>query len=262
MQREEQLKTILTPKFAIKDITQSDDYRFDTSEISHETKEIDYLIFFDSRGARSNQESESLYDYIIKELQAQGKTFVALNRPVGSTTFFTLVNMHNNGMYRYKKLITNLSFVDFTPKKHEVIINVVEQAKEAFPQTKIKINQFENITLSNGEGVTLENIDMFKYTKEVSSFLSSTFERCFLINTPEIPETITFPRPRPRSFYQQILNANSFLNLVYKNSHNSTLIDISKLSPKEEIKYFIEDGVHYSHLFHQKIWSWAKNDIF
>ena len=87
--------------------------------ISTNTKQINYhcLIFLDSRGF-SLKSKKNLIDFLKKNLK---KKYLIISRPLEMTTWASLINflkLNQNIKYRY--LITNMGFNDFTPKKKKI----------------------------------------------------------------------------------------------------------------------------------------------
>ena len=107
-------------KFGIGEISTSSENQMLTS--NDFLNKFDFLIFVDSRGLSINNNSYS-YTYfrnLIEFLEENNISFLAISRPKNLTTFATLCNfLKLNENLHFKKLITNLCFVDCTPKKRK-----------------------------------------------------------------------------------------------------------------------------------------------
>ena len=89
---------------------------------------IDYLIFLDSRGI-SREFEHSLADKLISRIAELGKTYVLVCRPLELTIWATLIGFLNINQLNPAKIITNMGFVDFTPKKQSILLDAVDQVE-------------------------------------------------------------------------------------------------------------------------------------
>ncbi|WP_419770607.1 MAG: HAD-IA family hydrolase [Candidatus Marinarcus sp.] len=213
---------------------------------------VDYLLFFDSRALTINQNE---YDetYLIKMLEIFNKCFksyIAVSRPKNITIFATLLNfLENNKDIKFKNLITNVGFVDFTPKKNEFIEDMLLQIKYLHNE-EIKIEKLSNYDMQNGNDFLYSLL----YKQEYKNFIRNTidsykFNKTFFMNTPEISEMIKIDRNRPIEFFTKILVSNQLIDEISKLSH---LINLRKLFKDEERQYTY-DAVHYTLEGHQCI---------
>ena len=220
-------------------------------------KIYDFLIFIDSRGLVSIQDHSNSYVKLqMKYLKIKKLNYLIVSRPKNLTIFATLYNfLKINIDLKFKKLITNLGFVDFTPKKESNIRDNQIQLKKFFSEEK-SILQHENYKLSNGEFELLKSIKYSEYyKKKLMKYFLIRFEKLYFLNTPLINKDKNINRERPKSFFKQLEVTNNFLNdLVKQNRKKSKLIDIMK----EKITY---DGVHYTPDGHLKIFNKIKKLI-
>jgi len=236
-------------KFGIGEISTSSENQMLTS--NDFLNKIDFLIFVDSRGLSINNNSYS-YTYfrnLIEFLEENNISFLAISRPKNLTTFATLCNfLKLNENLHFKKLITNLGFVDCTPKKSENINDMLLQISQ-FSKTKNSIVEFEKFELSDGKNEMLKSINYSKeYQSELMQYFNNRFEKLYFINTPLVPQDIKIKRHRPKSFFSQLQATNQLTStFINFDANKNRLIDISKL-------VYTYDGVHYTSEGHEKIY--------
>ncbi len=86
-------------------------------------KNIDYLIFFDSRGI-SKGFDKSLVKRILEYIGE--KKHIAICRPLNLTTWATLSNFLSINKIYPKSIVTNMGFVDFISKKKKLLDEAIE----------------------------------------------------------------------------------------------------------------------------------------
>jgi hypothetical protein len=219
--------------------------------------EIDYLIYLDSRGLTINEKNyHNSYMYkLIKELENNNISYIAISRPKNLTTFATLLNFLSlNPNLSFKNLITNVGFVDFTPKKRIFIEDMILQAKTLWSEN-FEVEELSSYQMTNGE----EKLYTLKYSLEYVEFISAyisnyQFEKCIFINTPIINKGIQIERERPIEFFEKIINTNDLINVLTKNIKTVSLIDLSCKfeNNQNELTY---DAVHFTKLGHQKVFN-------
>lgn len=210
--------------------------------------EIGYLIYLDSRGLTINEKNyHNSYMYkLIKELENENKSYIAISRPKNLITFATLLNFLSlNPNLSFKNLITNVGFVDFTPKKNIFIEDMILQAKTLWSEN-FEVEELSNYQMTNGE----EELYTLKYSLGYVEFISKyilnyQFEKCIYINTPMISKNIQIERERPIEFFEKIIETNNLIEQIIIKSKNSQIIDFSeKFSNNQE--NFTYDAVHYT----------------
>ena len=223
---------------------------------SADLAEFDYLLFVDSRGCVNNEDIfEYSYVALLKELFGDlDKRYLIISRPKNLTTFPTLYNFIKlNPNLKFKQLITNLGFVDCTPKKTENILDMELQISQ-FSESKNNIIEFENTKLSCGNFEKLKSIEYSEnYKNELLSFFSSQFNEIYFINTPLISEDIEIERKRPKSFFTQIKVTNDLLDEFSRYNQNQ-LINIKSF-------HCTYDGVHYTKEEHKIIFEKIKEKL-
>jgi len=219
---------------------------------------FDYIVMTDSRGGMTNNLNfENSFIYKLKFLfDTINKSYLIISRPKNLTVFSTLVNfLKLNSDLKFKHLITNLGFVDCTPKKQENIDDILSQI-EQFSNINNFTIEHENYKLNSGNTEILKSIDYSKnYIKELNTFLSEKFEKCYFINTPIVSEDIKIERKRPKSFFTQLYKTNELLdNIVNLNQKKNILVDIKDF-------HYTYDGVHYTKEGHEMIFNKIKESI-
>lgn len=241
------------------EITLGEDFRFDFK--GDKSVDVDFLLFFDSRGSRIQGEiddSESIYSKWKSYLDAHNFSYVMTSRPFGSTTFFSLINFVKASGINYKSLITNVGFVDLTPKKKDVIDDIILQAKSAIPKIDAELIELEEITLSSGSIEMLYSLRWETYVTMIAHFIETTFENSLFIETPVFGSEIQFERKRPESFFSQLHESQSFIRNIAKNISHSKVVAL----PEFEAKQFMDDGVHYIKDGHRYIWNCIRSEFF
>lgn len=222
---------------------------------TQDSKKIDYLIYLDSRGLTINEEDYyNSYMYkLIKELESKDRSYIAISRPKNLMTFATLLNfLNSNPNLSFKNLITNIGFVDFTPKKKIFIEDMILQANTLWDGS-FEVEELSIYKMINGE----EKLYTLKYSLEYAEFISEyilnyKLEKCIFINTPIVSSNIKIERKRPIEFFEKIIETNAFITKLCKSSENFISMDIGdKFLNDEEI--FTYDAVHYTINGHEMI---------
>jgi hypothetical protein len=220
--------------------------------ISTNTKHHNYhiLIFLDSRGFSLKSE-KNLITFFKRKFKK--KKYLIISRPLMMTTWATLINfLKLNQNIKYKYLITNMGFNDFTPKKKKFALNVQKQAK-LFLEKKTKIEYLEKYTDKKNIKINLYNVNFGKsFINNLNSQLPS--KKLILMNTPPLKKKITFTtRARPNSFFKMIKTTIKF------NKKIKTLSTINFLTFDKNDTY---DGVHYTNYGYTKIFKALNKLIF
>ena len=126
--------------FYDKSFNQNRDFLVSTNSKNHN---YHILIFLDSRGFSLESEKNLITFFKKKFIK---KKYLIISRPLEMTTWATLINfLKLNQKIKYKYLITNMGFNDFTPKKKKFALNVQKQAK-LFLKKNMKIEYLEKYT--------------------------------------------------------------------------------------------------------------------
>jgi hypothetical protein len=207
----------------------------------------DWLIFVDSRGLESDSSLETTWLYqVCDKLGKKNSSYLAISRPKNITTFATLINFINLNDIHFSRLITNLGFVDCTPKKEIFVKDIEEQVKEFFYE-KLESHTFPEYLTSEKELVNLYSLQYSKnYLAAVTTHLKLSFIESYFITTPIIDSSITFKRERPYCFYEQLKVTNSLI-------HTISLMANAKIVELETLSLSTFDGVHFNEFDHAKL---------
>lgn len=217
---------------------------------------FDYLVFVDSRGLVSIDGEENSYLNLLKKYFTQRKiSFLMISRPKHLTVFATLCNfLVLNSNLKFKRLITNIGFVDYTPKKTSNIDDIGLQIKQ-FSQIDNSIVEYESYKLNDG---SIELLQSFNYLNDYIDYLyenlSMYFSSIFCLNTPIVSEEIKIDRERPASFFTQLKRTNELIENLISKGEKIHLIDISDYN-------FTYDAVHYTKDGHEKIFEKILKEI-
>jgi hypothetical protein len=193
-----------------------------------------FLIFLDSRGV-SGSFKFSLLEKIIFFLERKQKTYIAINRPLNLTTWATLLNFLKLNNISPECVITNVGFVDFTPKKWSNIQDALYQVEYMSPNS---IDGLEDLG-EHKDKFSNNIIYRIKYNDIYRENIQNTIARhkTVIIKTPNFPVNAKIKRARPPSFFDGIEETNKF----YDSLKNCEKIELGGFTEKESY-----DGVHYS----------------
>lgn len=198
-------------------------------------KEVEYLLFFDSRGISKSYE-ESLIKLIIDSIGNKAR-YLIIARPIEITIWLTLFNFLRMNEIRPQKIITNMGFVDFTPKKRSVIDQTIFQYTPFLIPEDAQVHNKEMFRLSNGD-----ESELFTHSYPQSAldiFIPALHKQnLIIINTPELTPDFQYPRPRPTSFSKAVQESNLF-NCM--NFNKFPIISLKNFSIEDSY-----DGVHYT----------------
>jgi hypothetical protein len=198
------------------------------------SRHIDYLLYFDSRGISGGYE-ESFSRLIIEHLSSKRNSYLLIVRPHNLTTWATLAGFLRLGQIEPAQIITNMGFVDFTPKKKSIIEEALEQLQDNIGPDLAETVPVDQMRLSNGEMQTLYSLQYSNHFKvALVSHINNV--RCIVINTPLIDPAITWPRHRPQSFYRGLQQTREF-----NQGLPVTLVDIGMADRSDSY-----DAVHYT----------------
>lgn len=210
---------------------------------------FDWLLFFDSRGLGvqyPEQDKTSTLFLLKSYFDSVNESYLIISRPLYLTIFPSLVQFIKlNTHLKFDKLITNMGFVDTTPKKASVLTDSVHQLNSL--GLKGNIREFEAYELSDGSSQILSTLQYTQSTiQNIATSIAGDFTNLFFINTPIIREDYKLMRKRPPAFYSQLKVANHLIDQICS-ACGSEIIDTNKL----QIKTY--DGVHYTMEDHQLI---------
>ena len=203
--------------------------------------DIDTLLFFDSRGISRKYEG-SLAHLLCKYLDAKGQTYILVCRPLELTIWATLIGFCFNNSIRPKRIVTNMGFVDFTPKKLAKLSDARWQSEVVLNKGVATASKLETYETTGG----LTELYGMQYSDTYRTAIEDVATKydLVIVNTPLTSADITIERERPLSFFEMQRKSNDFNRSIA----GATVIDIPNFS--EEQTY---DAVHYSQKGNQTV---------
>jgi len=179
---------------------------------------INLLIFLDSRGVGSDFD-RSLAKKVINQIAENGLSYLLICRPLNLTTWATLLNFININELNPAMIITNMGFVDFTPKKAAILKDAIEQVEFSIGKGVVTTGFAEHYMSFSGEVIDLYFMNYSdKYREAIESVTNKI--PTVIINTPNVPKDICVERARPDSFYIGLSKTNEFNRSI---NHAKTL---------------------------------------
>lgn len=208
--------------------------------------EVDELVFLDSRGM-GREFRGSLAEKIITRTDLNGG-YVMVCRPLELTTWATLVNFMALNSLKPRKIITNMGFVDFTPKKLNLLDDAVEQVNYIIGKEVAKSIFAENYLSSTGEIIGLYSMTYSnKYKQSIECIVRNI--PTVIINTPIVEEGIDIKRVRPHAFFTSLAQSAAFNQSISgAQVVNLPVFDVT-------LTY---DAVHYTNLGNEVIFDIIK----
>ncbi len=206
----------------------------------------DYLIFMDSRGMSKGWDV-SLVRPLVDRLPPDA-SYRLVVRPLEVTVIPTLVNFLLENEGRYGTLITNVGFVDLTPKKAEFLDDIESQSRHVDPTGDFLRDDLGPYRLSDGSTVTLGSVrypDTFLDATRAAIHASA--DRCIWIATPLVDPDIPIQRRRPSSFFQGLERTNELLRAL---ARDVEYLDVPRFNETDTY-----DAVHYTGKGNQRILS-------
>lgn len=213
--------------------------------ISH----FDYLIFLDSRGI-SREFNSSLANKLVSKITEMGKTYVLVCRPLELTFWATLIGFLKVNQLSPLKIITNMGFVDFTPKKLSILQDAIQQVEVSLGEGIAKSNFIENFS-STSEWIPLYSME-YEVAYRVAIEDMAAKHQLMIINTPLTSTHISIERKRPPSFFSAQIKSNVFNRSIL----GAQVLDIQDFD--ENLTY---DAVHYTSLGNEVVFDSIKNFI-
>jgi hypothetical protein len=210
-------------------------------------EDVELLLFFDSRGISAEYET-SLIKMILDHID-EGINYLVIARPLEITTWLTLYNFLRLNNLGIRKIITNMGFVDFTPKKESITKLTLLQYQLYFANLTPVFNFKEVFTNQDDDKL---NLYIQQYPTEFLNALVSMLSNYNVIAlaTPYVSEEIEFSRIRPKAFYEGLNLTRSFSNYL---ESSTQLLDIPEFSERETY-----DAVHFTYEGNKKIFSLLK----
>lgn len=198
-------------------------------------KEIDYLLFFDSRGVSSSYKS-SLAKMMVDRVSGIKKTYLLVCRPLELTIWATLVGFLQLNELAPERIVTNMRFVDFTPKKSTTLLEAIHQTEEIIGKDVAESYFVENYHQPNEISKPLYSMRFNeRYLRAIENIARKS--DLVVLNTPLTDRFCSWARPRPRCFFDAQLATNNFNRLITK----AKVVDFPTLTP-----LYTYDGVHFT----------------
>ena len=208
------------------------------------SKVFDYLIFLDSRGISSKFEG-SIADKLTSTISQMQGTYLLICRPLELTIWASLSGFLENNRLKPRKIITNMGFVDFTPKKISILQDVVLQVENVVGKGVAQSVFVENFNSSSGESIALYSSRYNNHYKAAVEKISQA-RPLVIINTPRTDPSIAILRKRPQSFFYAQLISNEFNRSI----SDAVVVDLPDFD--ESLTY---DAVHYTQQGNEVIFS-------
>jgi hypothetical protein len=196
---------------------------------------LDYLIFLDSRGVSGGFEG-SLADKLTGWISGAGGYYLSLCRPLELTTWATLINFITLNRLNPAQIVTNMGFVDFTPKKQSILEDAIRQVEFLVGKGVAKSYALQHIVSSRGDEIPLYSM---AYDGTYRQCIESTVVRqpTVVINSPLVDPEIRVERLRPSSFFFALTESNEFNRSI----NGAQVVDLPDFD--ESLTY---DAVHYT----------------
>jgi len=218
------------------------------------SKSFDYLVFVDSKGFNSVSPEKSWIINLINEFSKSKKSYLVITRVKELTTFFSLINFLTHNSINYKNLITNLGFVDLTPKKLVFIDDIILQ--NPFIKTPLQKKFLSKYIDESNKSINLYNIIIDnKLSDLISDFLSIRFDKIYLLETFEFDNSINVKRKRPNCFFQCLIKTNKLLSQLCVNNKNFDIIKFKVSDIKVNSSEISFDAVHFTDLGHEIVYN-------
>ena len=211
------------------------------------TQSYDVLVFTDSKGSSISEQGEQCWtDMLISQLIEKGMSCLFVSRPKELTTFFTLINFLNNNLLSFRYLITNVGFVDFTPKKEEFMTDILSQAPSENIRSGLSYQVLSSYQLSSGEDASLYTFEYGDIEKVIAEELTKRFEYTLLVGTMEFSPAIAIQRKRPPEFFTQLNKTNEFIFKIAQASHKLHFVQPLKYPFSNNGDNMSYDAVHFT----------------
>lgn len=195
----------------------------------------DYLLFFDSRGI-SGGFAGSLIERLTDAISDRGNSFLSVCRPLELTTWATLVNFIMLNDLNPGRIVTNMGFVDFTPKKRSILEDAIRQVDFHVGRGVAQSRQVEYATSSRGEEIPLYAMTYEEpFRRQIE--LAVARQPTLVLNSPLVDPRIRIERARPAAFFAALAESNAFNRSI----RGAEVIDLPVFD--EALTY---DAVHYT----------------
>lgn len=189
----------------------------------------------------------------MKDFDDRGLSYLSICRPKELTTFFSLLQFMERNPIQFGYLITNMGFVDYTPKKREFVQDIIDQCPDDYKLAENPWVKLGTHTLSDGTNADLFSLDFGPLEQYVAHKITERFKYAILIGVQEMASTLQLPRQRPENFFSQLLVTNSLLFNIASRSHSIHYLQPLKF-PYDDMEATSSDGVHFTEFGHKKLY--------
>ena len=167
-----------------------------------ESNIIDYLFFLDSRGINRCFEG-SLAEILIDRALQTGKTYLLICRPLELAIWATLIGSLALNQIKPVKIIANMGFVDFTPKKDLILQDIVRQVDSVVGKGVANSCFAENHVCTAGD-VIPPYTNTYDQSYNLAIEVISKLHNMVILNTPQTDPQIKINRLRPPTFFSLV----------------------------------------------------------
>lgn len=157
-------------------------------------------------------------------------------RPLKLTLWATLVGFLALNKIKISKIITNLGFVDFTPKKKNILKNAIRQIEAVCGKNVAKYFFVENYVSKKGNVIPLFGMSYTSTYQKMVQKLTRKY-KIIIINTPPSNPWLQIRRKRPSYFFLAQKKTNAFNRLIKQ----AQIIELPRFD-----KALTYDGVHFT----------------
>ena len=152
----------------------------------------------------------------------------------------------------FNSLVTNLGFVDTTPKKQIFNDDIISQVPNGLDENQLNKSKLCDYQLNDGKTESLYSLDYSNLLEQLSNIIASYFQKVYLIEVVEFNPSINIERARPAEFFSQLKQANALINGIAEISKKLEIIRMNSWQsiPPEIISY---DAVHFTPQGHEYV---------
>lgn len=197
----------------------------------------DVLAFFDSRGVGGGY-AGSIAERLVNLFAAGAgaRSYLLVCRPLELTTWATLLNFLAANQLEPRQVVTNMGFVDFTPKKQSILDDAVRQVETLLGPNAAGAQFVEQHASSGGDDIPLYSMNYGDGYRQVIETLAAS-RPLLVVNTPAVSRDIRVPRQRPASFFDALEEGNEFNRSI----RGATILDPPRFDERHTY-----DAVHYT----------------
>lgn len=101
----------------------------------------------------------------------------------------------------FNSLVTNLGFVDTTPKKQIFNDDIISQVPNGLDENQLNKSKLCDYQLNDGKTESLYSLDYSNLLEQLSNIIASYFQKVYLIEVVEFNPSINIERARPAEFF-------------------------------------------------------------